>query len=65
MFKCPVCGNTKKFICDVVGVSVYDSESDLFSGVDAIELNSENGYCCCCLECKHQAPIDSFDSEED
>lgn len=64
MFKCPVCGNTKKFICDVVGVAGYDAESNVFSDVDAVELNSENGYCCC-LECKHQAPIDSFDSEED
>ena len=61
--KCPVCGNTKKFICDVVGVARYDAESNRFSDIDDLDLNSEDG-CARCLECKHQAPIDVFDSGE-
>lgn len=64
MFKCPVCGNTKKFICDVVGVAKYDQDLDSIGEVDAVDFNFENGHCCC-LECKHQAPIDSFDSDGD
>lgn len=63
MFKCPVCGNTKTFVCDVVGVAKYDQETDSIGEVDAVDFNFENGYCCC-LKCKHQGPFDVFDNQE-
>ena len=62
MFKCPVCGNTEEFMCDVVGVAKYNQNEDAIGAVDAVDFNFKNGYCCC-LKCTHQAAFEYFEEE--
>ena len=58
--KCPMCGNEKKFICEIVAVAEYDSETNTFCNLSDVEINEEFGYITC-GQCHHQAPADEFE----
>lgn len=58
--KCPVCGNEKKFICDVVAVAKYDAETNTFYDLSDVDINEESGYIQC-DQCHHYAPADAFE----
>lgn len=65
MLKCPACGNTKKFIVDVVGTTFYDQEEESFGDVvDCVTFNTESGWVSC-RECHFQASLDMFEEEGD
>lgn len=62
MFKCPACGNTKKFIVDVIGTAIYYQEEESFGAVDSVDFNTESGWISC-RECHFQASLDIFEEE--
>lgn len=64
MLKCPECGNTKKFIVDVVGIALYDQEEESFGAVDSVDFNTESGWIYC-RECHYQSSLDLFEEEGD
>jgi transcription elongation factor Elf1 len=60
--KCPVCGNEKKFMCEVVAVAEYDAETNLLYNLSDVDINEESGYIKC-EQCYHYASANAFEDK--
>lgn len=64
MLKCPKCGNTKSFMCDIKGIGMYDQEHDSFVEVGDFDF-PENGGSMSCRECGYDAERSEFEVEDE
>lgn len=64
MLKCPECGNTKSFMCDIKGVGKYDQDADWFIEVGEVGF-PEDGGGVSCLKCGRSAERSEFEVEEE
>lgn len=64
MLKCPKCGNTKSFMCDIEGIGMCDQEHDSFVEVGNFDFTA-NGGSVSCRGCGYDAERYEFEVEGD
>lgn len=63
MLKCPKCGNTEVFMCDVQGTAKYDQTHDSFVEIGDFDFPDDSG-CVFCIKCGYNAERSEFEAEE-